>query len=1061
MAGEMIFCRGCGKQIGADVKFCKYCGFRFDAPKQEAATPQSIQDKMKASLDAGRQKNAAEQSASPAGAPTLEQQSFKDRMRASFEAGKAKGQAFGDRVVGKSAPEPPQQPAVTPAQPAQAPQSSENAPAAKFCRQCGNTVSATAQFCGKCGFRFDTPAQPVSQAQQPVQQSADSFARNRRGGIKHSPIGASARQNLQRAMPSGAKVRKTSKGVLAAVLAFAMLLTGFGWPGWIRNLFDRPNTPPAGYYGGNTTGGGTVGSVPLSVQSLASPLEVGYLDGVGEGVGGESTFVDTPVVSRQTLSVPEDGAAVTADCGAAVELGAHNAIFARELTVTQHEPDTQTIPGGRRVYYDIDAGETHEFDYYFDITLPYDPAGTEPGREEATVFAEYLNEESGEWEPVMYDVDTANHQLIVHTNHLSGYSAVTVESSDNVYAQLVKLGNVYLTDEAAMKDLTDRMAGANAELKLDPVAAAFVYQMAFTATENLTFGMISHSDVENAVQNLFGGTDGVFNDIVGWVTSFGYDMGSYLEIIPSSTTEWANAASRSYLPGQLCEIAGNFATFVSAACLAEKVCTEMEQNQGDPSRGTIMDLYKWLAMYQFSMVLSKLGVVVGSVVALPVTLVDYSLIKIAQRVQDAEDDALSKALYAHYNLYFARPMMSKQEKPKVSDISGFPLTGKDAGVQVESWETRLLKVQQNNMKQYRGDPDQLSATINSALLADMTRACNDLRARAQNGDGDMEIAIAEGVPANERRNLWSTLKDIDEDRSQVIIDKAVALLIKDLQPVFLELAKHQRTELRAQATAWTGVMEKALNTKHTLIIEEKYPGDGESVYAGCQVRFVHHKRTVPDALWDPTNRDPRIVEWKGRLDDHGGMTLVFNTFGYIRAGVPDKVQIYAPNADMDKDKPLVEVDFEIRQKTTKVVLGDLPFVWFEGLWKWEDRHDPNAPFDDEAFELTVLAADTTHAYFRQVDIWGDGAMNLCTAEYDVFEDRLTLRDVGSGEAMLVMTAKNREPDRVAVNGLYAGDELIMERAQESDAWWNDRRLERDQLVQMAVEQGYMTRQGGT
>ena len=164
---------------------------------------------------------------------------------------------------------------------------------------------------------------------------------------------------------------------------------------------------------------------------------------------------------------------------------------------------------------------------------------------------------------------------------------------------------------------------------------------------------------------------------------------------------------------------------------------------------------------------------------------------------------------------------------------------------------------------------------------------------------------------------------------------------------------------------------------------------------------------------------------------------------------------------MDKDKPLVEVDFEIRQKTTKVVLGDLPFVWFEGLWKWEDRHDPNAPFDDEAFELTVLAADTTHAYFRQVDIWGDGAMNLCTAEYDVFEDRLTLRDVGSGEAMLVMTAKNREPDRVAVNGLYAGDELIMERAQESDAWWNDRRLERDQLVQMAVEQGYMTRQGGT
>ena len=210
----------------------------------------------------------------------------------------------------------------------------------------------------------------------------------------------------------------------------------------------------------------------------------------------------------------------------------------------------------------------------------------------------------------------------------------------------------------------------------------------------------------------------------------------------------------------------------------------------------------------------------------------------------------------------------------------------------------------------------------------------------------------------------------------------------------------------------------------------------------------------------PYDKDPRIVEWKGVLDKKGGMVVSFNTFGYLKAGVPDKVRIFAPDADPEKAKPIVEVDFEIKEKTTKILLGDLPFTWFEGQWKWEDKKDPNTAFDDEAFELTILAADPTHAYFRQVDVWGDGAMNLCNAEYDAFEDALILRDIGTNQPMLVLIAKGKDPDRVEVTGLYGDEELIMTRAQESDSWWNDRRLERDQLVEMAIEQGYMKREQG-
>ena len=40
MAEQMKFCRSCGKQINADAAFCRFCGFRFEAPVQ-AAQPQT------------------------------------------------------------------------------------------------------------------------------------------------------------------------------------------------------------------------------------------------------------------------------------------------------------------------------------------------------------------------------------------------------------------------------------------------------------------------------------------------------------------------------------------------------------------------------------------------------------------------------------------------------------------------------------------------------------------------------------------------------------------------------------------------------------------------------------------------------------------------------------------------------------------------------------------------------------------------------------------------------------------------------------------------------------
>ena len=413
---------------------------------------------------------------------------------------------------------------------------------------------------------------------------------------------------------------------------------------------------------------------------------------------------------------------------------------------------------------------------------------------------------------------------------------------------------------------------------------------------------------------------------------------------------------------------------------------------------------------------------------------------------------MAKALYYYYQQYYARPM--EKDVHKISKDSG-----RSMGIEQESWLTRLMKVYKNNVERHGGDPKYLASAINAAITYDIAQAYTGLASEAM-GEGDMAIAMQGGIPDNERRNVWSTWETLDPSRRVQVSSKAEALLLKDLQPVLTEVIKQQRLELRQNATASANQVSKALNTKHTLIIEEKIPEGKESRFAGCKVVFTHHKRTVVDAMNNPFNKDPRIVEWKGVLDKEGGMVVSFNTFGYIKAGVPDKVQIFAPDDDPDRSTPIVEVDFEIRDKTTKIVLGDLPYTWFEGSWRWEDKHDANNAFDDVAFELAILSVDTTHAYMREVDVWGDGGMNLLAAEYDAFEDALILRDIGTDEPVLLLEASGKSPDRITVTGLYGDEELVMTRTQQSDAWWNDRRLERDKLIEMAIQQGYMTRQQG-
>lgn len=103
----------------------------------------------------------------------------------------------------------------------------------------------------------------------------------------------------------------------------------------------------------------------------------------------------------------------------------------------------------RGVAVDISLSNgVHELSGTAEITIPVDP------QENETVCAAYYNQETGEWDPVVFKYDETKKAVVITTDHLSLFSAFFVVGSSNTATELLKTGyealpNVYNIGEAA------------------------------------------------------------------------------------------------------------------------------------------------------------------------------------------------------------------------------------------------------------------------------------------------------------------------------------------------------------------------------------------------------------------------------------------------------------------------------------------------------------------------------------------------------------------------------------------------------------------------------------
>ena len=131
------------------------------------------------------------------------------------------------------------------------------------------------------------------------------------------------------------------------------------------------------------------------------------------------------------------------------------------LVVSETPEVTDSQLGASYKSYNITLADVHELDGYIEIRLPYDISGIDEGQDPARCVAGmYLNDETQQWESVLYDVDEESRELVIHTDHLSEYGCFKFANEGLRSARVISINDYMMDDDplqcsAAIREIMD------------------------------------------------------------------------------------------------------------------------------------------------------------------------------------------------------------------------------------------------------------------------------------------------------------------------------------------------------------------------------------------------------------------------------------------------------------------------------------------------------------------------------------------------------------------------------------------------------------------------------
>lgn len=177
-----------------------------------------------------------------------------------------------------------------------------------------------------------------------------------------------------------------------------------------------------------------------------SLLGIELPDLFGGGSDAITVSQEEPVAESESLGVKVEFSPFLLEDGEELEVQIENA-----GTLTADNGDWKIDA------YEISAGDLHDLGTYIEIRLPYTDDFCAEGSDPAKcVAAKYLNEETNQWEDVLYTVDAENHEVVITTDHFSYYGCFYVSNEGLRSAYISDVDDsAFIPDNLALSALSE------------------------------------------------------------------------------------------------------------------------------------------------------------------------------------------------------------------------------------------------------------------------------------------------------------------------------------------------------------------------------------------------------------------------------------------------------------------------------------------------------------------------------------------------------------------------------------------------------------------------------
>lgn len=271
--------------------------------------------------------------------------------------------------------------------------------------------------------------------------------------------------------------------------------------------------------------------------------------------------------------------------------------------------------------------------------------------------------------------------------------------------------------------------------------------------------------------------------------------------------------------------------------------------------------------YVMGKVASKLSSSVMSASMAAVAIVDYSINKFGTTAIEGRADIYRDA----YSIYYYK--------------------GEDGFKGSDYWYKTFYPLFAN--------PQLAEDALKTAIDKAVTEHCNEFWTGTNRLGVDYYVSEARA-----KFNWTGGGAGLTQDLQNSISQERRSMLYNDILPgVFNQIALRINMENESRLRAEYKALSDYLNTSVAFSVTD--PG---KVYAKHQVRF------------SPLNGQADIASWTGRFKEDGTLNTSFTLYGHMYAGAPNKIEIFEPNADMEKDAPVKTIEFKVTPPLVEIVI---------------------------------------------------------------------------------------------------------------------------------------------